>query len=82
MSDKLMIWIKGSIKLNFDQQLEVTKEEYDHLMNENTCWSGISEIDRNGKFNETYDIIMNQLDLDDGYTEEINIDDIELEEND
>ena len=82
MSDKLMIWIKGSIKLNFYQQLEVTKEEYDYLMNKNTCWSDISEIDERGKFNKTYDIIMNQFDIDNCYDEEIDIDDIELEEND
>jgi len=81
MSDKLTIWVKGSIKLDFNQQLEVAKEEYDYLMNKNTCWSNISII-TGGEFNKTYDIIMNQFNIDNCYDEEIDIDNIELEEND
>lgn len=51
-----------------------------NLMDKNTHWFNITEIDRKGKLDKTFGIIMDQFCLDDGYTEEINIADIILEE--
>lgn len=77
MSDKLTVWISGEVILKFDQQFTVTKEEYDYLL-ENCTWSNISEIGNNSR---AFEIIASQLEVDEGYFDEIEVNEIYLEEN-
>ena len=82
MEEKLTIWISGDIRSSFNHQIKVTQEEYDYLMNGDCDWSDITEVKRDGSLEEAWDIILNRIDLNDSYIDELSINDIVLEEDD